>query len=102
MTIDRRSLLKYAAGLPLVLTDRVVASADLLEPGANGELVKSGDIAAQANAIARLAGDANLRLRYGRRSRELMETWGYAPSVESFVAAVQRATSSKADSRRSA
>jgi glycosyltransferase involved in cell wall biosynthesis len=91
-----------AAGLPLVLTDRVGAAADILEPGVNGELVASGDIDAQAHAIARLAGDGDLRARYGRRSRELIAAWGYEPSVESFVAAIQRATSSSTDSSRSA
>jgi glycosyltransferase involved in cell wall biosynthesis len=91
-----------AAGLPLILTDRVGASADILEPGANGELVESGDIDAQADAIASLAGDEDRRARYGRRSRELIAIWGYEPSVESFVAAIHRATSSSTDSRRSA
>jgi len=91
-----------AAGLPLVLTNRVGASADILEPGANGELVASGDIDAQADAIARLAADDDLRARYSRRSRELIAAWGYEPSVESFVAAIQRATSSSTDSSRSA
>jgi glycosyltransferase involved in cell wall biosynthesis len=91
-----------AAGLPLVLTDRVGAAADILEPGVNGELVASGDIDAQADAIGRLAGDGDLRARYGRRSRELIAVWGYEPSVESFFAAIQRATSSRTDSSRSA
>jgi glycosyltransferase involved in cell wall biosynthesis len=91
-----------AAGLPLVLTDRVGAAADILEPGANGELVASGDIDGEADAIARLAGDDDLRARYGRRSRELIASWGYDPSVQSFFAAIQRATSSSTDSSRSA
>ena len=42
-----------AFGLPLVLTDRVGAAADLLVPGENGELVRSGDVEQQAAALAR-------------------------------------------------
>jgi glycosyltransferase involved in cell wall biosynthesis len=84
-----------AVGLPLVLTDAVGAAADLLVPGENGELVRSGDIEGQAAAIARLAGDEALRERYGRRSRELVAGWGYEPSVASFVAAMQRATAGR-------
>jgi glycosyltransferase involved in cell wall biosynthesis len=79
-----------AFGLPLVLTDAVGASADLLRPGENGELVRSGDIEGQARALARLADD-DLRERYGRRSAEIVAPWGYEESIESFVAAVRRA-----------
>lgn len=80
-----------AVGLPLVLTDAVGAAADLLVPGENGELVRSGDLDGQAAAIAKLAVDDALRERYGRRSRELVAPWSYEPSVESFVNAVRRA-----------
>ena len=84
-----------ACGLPLVLTDAVGAAADLLVPGENGELVRSGDLDEQAEAIARLAGDDALRERYGRRSRELAAPWGYGPSVESFAEAMRRATAGR-------
>src|SRR5262249_60049935 len=84
-----------AVGLPLVLTDAVGAAADLLVPGENGELVRSGDLEGQAEAIAKLAADVALRDRYGRRSRELVAPWGYEPSVESFVAAIRRATAAR-------
>src|SRR5207302_9325888 len=84
-----------ACGLPLVLTDAVGAAADLLEPGENGELVRSGDIEGQAYAIARLANDDDLRERYGRHSRGLVAPWGYEPSVASFVAAMRAATASR-------
>jgi glycosyltransferase involved in cell wall biosynthesis len=80
-----------AFGLPLVLTEEVGASADLLRPGENGELVRSGDVDGQARAIARLADDDELRARFGGRSVELVEPWGYEPSVEPFVEAVRRA-----------
>jgi len=86
-----------AFGLPLVLTSAVGAGADLLRPGENGEVVASGDLAGQARALAALADDDELRSRYGRRSRELVEPWGYDPSVESFAAAIRTAA---ADRRR--
>jgi len=84
-----------ACGLPLILTDAVGAAADLLVPGENGEVVRSGDVEGQAAAIAKLAADDALRERYGRRSRELAAPWGYGPSVESFVAAMKRATAAR-------
>lgn len=81
-----------AFALPLVLTYAVGAGGDLLREGENGELVKTGDIDGQARALAMLAEDEALRDRYGRRSVELVEAWGYEPSVETFSAAIRLAS----------
>ena len=80
-----------ASGLPLVLSDRVGAARDLLRNGENGFLVPVDDVDATADALERLAADADLRRRMGERSRELVREWGYEPSVEAFVAAVREA-----------
>jgi glycosyltransferase involved in cell wall biosynthesis len=80
-----------ASGLPLVLSDRVGAAYDLLRDGENGYLVPADDVGAAAEALRKLASDPNLRRRMGERSRELVTTWGYEPSVENFVAAVREA-----------
>jgi len=77
-----------ACGLPLVLSDRVGAAADLLRDGENGVLVPDGDVAAAAQALRRLAEDRGARVRAGVQSRELARGWGYGPSIESFVGAV--------------
>ena len=80
-----------ACRLPLVLTDRVGAHADLLVDGENGALVRTGDAEAAGAALRRLAADPEWRRRAGARSRELMEGWDYEPSIESFVATVRAA-----------
>jgi glycosyltransferase involved in cell wall biosynthesis len=80
-----------ASALPLVLSDRVGASRDLLRDGENGRVVAAGDVPATAAALRQLAGDEDLRRRMGARSRELVRAWDYEPSVESFVAAVREA-----------
>jgi glycosyltransferase involved in cell wall biosynthesis len=80
-----------AAGLPLVLSDRVGAAHDLLRPGENGALVPPDHVAAAASALGALAADAGRREREGARSRELVAGWGYEPSVEAFVRAVSSA-----------
>jgi glycosyltransferase involved in cell wall biosynthesis len=77
-----------ACGLPLVLSDRVGAAADLLRDGENGVLVPDGDVAVAAQALRRLAGDRAARLHAGVKSRELARDWGFGPSIESFVGAV--------------
>jgi glycosyltransferase involved in cell wall biosynthesis len=81
-----------ACGLPLVLSDAVGAAADLLEDGGNGYLVPAGDVGATAQALTRLAADAETRGRFGARSRELVSLWGYGPSDDAFAAAVAAAT----------
>jgi glycosyltransferase involved in cell wall biosynthesis len=80
-----------AASLPLLLSDRVGAAADLLRPGENGELVSSEDVEMTAAALRRLAVDSDLRTRYGVHSRALAADWGYEPSVAAFADAVRGA-----------
>jgi glycosyltransferase involved in cell wall biosynthesis len=80
-----------ACGLPLVLSDQVGAAADLLHDGENGALVPAGDVAAAASALRRLANGGEARAAAGARSRELVQAWGYEPSVESFVTTVLEA-----------
>jgi len=82
-------------GLPLVLSDAVGAAADLLEPDGNGLLVPSGDVGSAARALATLASDASLRRSFGGRSKELVATWGYEESVETFVRLAREVTASR-------
>jgi glycosyltransferase involved in cell wall biosynthesis len=84
-----------ACGLPLVLSDRVGAARDLLKDGENGDLVAAGDVADAAQALRRLAADAELRGKQGARSRELARDWGYGPSVDGFLEAVREAVSDR-------
>jgi glycosyltransferase involved in cell wall biosynthesis len=80
-----------AAGLPLVLSDRVGAAPDLLVDGANGRLVPAGDATRLAAAMDEIANDADLRARMGAESRRIIASWGHEPSVRGFVAAVRTA-----------
>lgn len=80
-----------AAGLPVVLTDRVGAAADLLRDGVNGRLVPPGDPQRLAAAIGEIAADPETRRRMGAESRRIVAGWGYGPSVRGFLAAARRA-----------
>jgi glycosyltransferase involved in cell wall biosynthesis len=67
------SLLEAAAcGRPLVATD-VPGCRDIARPGVNAFLVPLNDAEALADAIDRLVGDPELRRRFGRASRHLVE-----------------------------
>ena len=81
-----------AAGLPLVVSDRVGAGADLVVPGRNGERVPVDDPDAAARALRPLA-DVDTRLSRGRASSEVASAWGYGPSEDAFVAAAAAAAS---------
>ena len=80
-----------ASGLPLVLSDRVGAAADLVREGENGFVVAASDAESAAAAFKKLADDPELRRAMGAGSRELVREWGYEPSVENFLAAVREA-----------
>jgi len=60
-----------ACGKPLVATD-IAGCRGVVVPGENGELVPAGDVAALKNALVKLL-DEEVRRRYGRRSREIIE-----------------------------
>ena len=80
-----------ACGLPLVLSDRVGAAPDLLEPGRNGYLVPVDDANGAAAALTELGNNPPLRRAMGQRSHEIAAAWAYEPSVDSFLAAVEQA-----------
>jgi glycosyltransferase involved in cell wall biosynthesis len=56
-----------AAGLPVISTP-VGSIAEVLEDGANGFLVKPGDVRALADAMIELGGDPGLRRKMGQRN----------------------------------
>lgn len=79
-----------AAGLPLVLSDRVGAAFDLLEDGRNGVLVPADDVTGAGEAIRELATDPERRRAMGAASREIVGDWGYEPSIETVIRVVRR------------
>ena len=85
-----------AAGLPVVLSDRVGAAEDLLADGVNGRVFSAGDTARLAAAIGEIAADASLRARMGAESRRIVANWGYGPSVRGVVDAVTTAAGRRA------
>ena len=68
-----KSLLEAAACGRAVVTTDVPGCRDAITPGETGVLVPPRDAAALADAIARLAEDAELRQRMGRAGRALAE-----------------------------
>src|SRR5205814_7122742 len=82
-----------ASGLPVVGSS-VGAVPEIVEQGNNGLLVRPGDVRAIADAIARLAGNPQLRREMGRRNRlKAKATLGWSRTTERYLsiyAGVQR------------
>lgn len=83
-----------AAGLPVVLSDQVGASADLVSEGENGFVVPAGDVEALADGLSLVLESDIRRKAMGERSREIISSWTHEASAESFrravVAALER------------
>ncbi len=77
-----------SAGLPVVVSDGVGAAADLVEGQGTGIIYPVGDIAALADALARLGVDQELRAAMGERAREVIGRWDVAACVDGIVQAV--------------
>jgi len=77
-----------AAGLPVVGTAAAGASKDLIRDGENGYVFDAGDTERLSRVLGALAGDAALRERMGRQSRQIIE--GYRPedTRDGFRAAI--------------
>jgi glycosyltransferase involved in cell wall biosynthesis len=82
-----KSLLEgLAAGLPIVTTD-VPGCRETVLVGENGLLVPPRDPQRLAEALATLIGDADMRVRFGMRSRQLAEAeFGTAKVSEATLA----------------
>ena len=84
-----------ACGLPVIVSDRVGASADLVEEGQNGFVVEAGDAAALAARIIDVFADDVRRALMAARSRDIISRWDYRMCVGGFLSAVSTAVAGK-------
>lgn len=84
-----------AAGLPVVLSDRVGAAPDLLRDGEDGRGFPAGDVEALAAVLAELHGDPARRRAMGEASRRIVADWGHEAAVRGFLDAVRAASEAR-------
>ncbi len=77
-------------GLPVVVSDRVGCAADLVHSGENGFVVSHNCISALSNALENLVSDPIMREQFGRRSRELIESYSPEVFVQTLTKAIQK------------
>lgn len=89
-----KALLEAAAcGRPLIATD-VPGCREIVRNGDNGLLVPARNVQALADALERLIGDADMRVRMGARSRAIAEAeFGVDSVVEQTLALYDRVLS---------
>jgi glycosyltransferase involved in cell wall biosynthesis len=70
------------AGLPVIVSREVGASADLVRHGENGFLFDSGNVEQLADYLRRLLINPELRKRMGEASRKIIANWDYEACVQ--------------------
>ncbi len=79
-----------SAGVPVVSFDCPRGPAEIVDHGANGLLVDDGDVAGLGAALARLAGDDELRRRCGRQAWADSRAYTADAVVEDWLALLDR------------
>ena len=86
------------AGLPIIVSDAVGAGRDLVRDGYNGVVTPAEDVNALADALLRIGGDDDLRLRMAQNSRELAKSWGLEEGARRWVQVAQSVLASRPSS----
>jgi glycosyltransferase involved in cell wall biosynthesis len=77
------------AGLPVIATDEIGATPDLVQHGDNGFVYQAGDIETLSRHIRTLITDSALRTRMGQRSLEIISGWSYEQDVQGIRSALE-------------
>jgi glycosyltransferase involved in cell wall biosynthesis len=81
-----------AAGLPVVATDQVGASVDLIRDGVNGYVVPAHDVGALARALRQVLDDPVRAAEMGRQSARIIAPVTFDAVAEGILAAIRCAT----------
>jgi glycosyltransferase involved in cell wall biosynthesis len=72
-------------GLPVIASDKVGATGDLVQPGVNGFIYPAGDVAALTARLEELLLNPELRESAGKASEKLIKKWGIPEIVEGVL-----------------
>ena len=78
-----------SAGLPVVVSDRVGSSLDLVEQGRNGFIVPFDSVDPLATRLDQLVKDDALRQSFSKRSLEIISRWSVRETADGILAAAR-------------
>lgn len=84
-----------AAGLPVITTDKVGASLDLIKEGYNGYIVPAADRQALAEALLKIIKSTDLCKKMGENSKRIIGSFGPEAQAKSFLQAINYVISDK-------
>jgi glycosyltransferase involved in cell wall biosynthesis len=77
-----------AAELAIIATDAIGVTADLVKKDENGIIVRFGDIDELANAMRQMVRDPTTCRQMGKRSSEIISSWGFNQCVNGVLKAL--------------
>jgi len=83
------------AGRPVIVSDRVGAAPDLVEPGANGWIFPAGDVSTLAHTLREACASAERRAAMGARSLARIREWDFAADERGLLAALEAVATKK-------
>jgi glycosyltransferase involved in cell wall biosynthesis len=72
-------------GLPIIASDKVGATADLVKDGFNGFVYPAHDLAKLAQSLQVIISERDRRREMGCRSREIINQWGIRENVQGIL-----------------
>ena len=75
--------------LPVVASDQVGATGDLVRGGVNGFVFPTGDARSLSEHLQLLLSDPALRARFGQKSRKIIEHWSYRENVNGILSCLE-------------
>ena len=74
--------------LPIITSDAVGSSYDLVKPGENGFVFPTGDVTTLSLLLDRLIADEPLRKKMGKRSGEIIKRFNFEEAVSGVLSAL--------------
>jgi len=85
-----------ACGLPVVTTDKVGASVDLVKDGVNGYVVEAGHVEQLYQAMRKILSSPELKLSMGKKSQDVIDAgFGVEKANQGFTDAILTVASSR-------
>jgi len=74
-----------ASGKAILVSDQVACAKELIEPGINGDIFKSGDSEDLKDKLRNLTSNKNTLKVYGKASEKIIKTWTFERQAESII-----------------